>query len=78
MNYTEFISAAINLKTYLNKEKLWGLFKYFDVNNLGYITAADIKEIVAREGRKMLDEDVNSIFERINSKKEGKVDFEDF
>ena len=58
INYTEFLSAAVNLKTYLNKEKLWSLFKYFDVNNKGFITIEEIREVIAREGRKLPDEDL--------------------
>jgi Ca2+-binding EF-hand superfamily protein len=32
---------------------MWNLFKYFDLNNKGYITSDDMQEILAREGIKM-------------------------
>ena len=30
LNYSDFLGAAINLQHYLNEEKLWSLFRYFD------------------------------------------------
>ena len=43
----------IDWKSNLNEEKMWNLFKYFDVNNTGYITVENLKEVTAREGRRM-------------------------
>ena len=31
--YSEFITAALDKKVYLNEDKLWAAFKYFDVDN---------------------------------------------
>ena len=55
LNYSEFLGAAINLKQYLNEEKLWSLFRYFDFNDQGYFTVTDIKTVIARAGRKLSD-----------------------
>ena len=43
INYSEFLIAAIDLKKYLNKEKLWNLFQHFDADNKGYITVEMVK-----------------------------------
>ena len=32
INYSEFIAAAINLKKYLNQERLWSIFMHFDTD----------------------------------------------
>ena len=55
LNYSEFLSAAINLQQYLNEEKLWSLFRYFDHQDQGYFTVEDIKSAIARGGRKISD-----------------------
>jgi Ca2+-binding EF-hand superfamily protein len=34
----------------LSKEKLWGLFNYFDTAKNGFITKHDLKEIFLRNG----------------------------
>eukprot|EP00330_Aristerostoma_sp_ATCC50986_P008760 CAMPEP_0114591578 /NCGR_PEP_ID=MMETSP0125-20121206/13585_1 /TAXON_ID=485358 ORGANISM="Aristerostoma sp., Strain ATCC 50986" /NCGR_SAMPLE_ID=MMETSP0125 /ASSEMBLY_ACC=CAM_ASM_000245 /LENGTH=46 /DNA_ID= /DNA_START= /DNA_END= /DNA_ORIENTATION= len=43
-------------KSYTNEQRLWAAFRHFDVDNSGYITAANIKEAMARAGRKIPDD----------------------
>lgn len=38
INYSEFIAAILDKKIYLDKEKLWNLFQYFDTDSSGDIT----------------------------------------
>lgn len=38
IKYTQFLSATIDSKLYLNKERMWSLFRYFDSENKNYIT----------------------------------------
>ena len=33
INYTDFLTATLDSKLYLNKQKLWRLFKHFDPTN---------------------------------------------
>ena len=58
INYSEFLRTSIDKKIYLNKEKLWGAFKYFDVDNTNYITVDNLREATARGGKKISDEDL--------------------
>jgi calcium-dependent protein kinase len=39
-------------KLYLNKERLWQLFKYYDSQNRNYLGIEDLKETFAKEGSK--------------------------
>eukprot|EP01016_Furgasonia_blochmanni_P044288 TRINITY_DN6141_c0_g1_i12.p1 TRINITY_DN6141_c0_g1~~TRINITY_DN6141_c0_g1_i12.p1 ORF type:complete len:216 (-),score=63.92 TRINITY_DN6141_c0_g1_i12:2-589(-) len=39
INYSEFLTATLDSKIYLNEEKMWTTFKYFDVNNSNCISA---------------------------------------
>ncbi|CAD8108273.1 unnamed protein product [Paramecium primaurelia] len=51
IKYSQFLAATLDLKQYLNKERLWSLFRYFDVQDKKYITKEDIQEALKREGR---------------------------
>ena len=43
INYTEFIAASLSLKKVLSHEKMWQLFKHFDVDDTDYITPNNLK-----------------------------------
>lgn len=43
ISYTEFLVAAINKKRFIDKEAIWEVFKYFDRDNDGMITKADLR-----------------------------------
>ena len=42
INYSEFLSATINIKTFLNDHKLNAIFSQFDTDNSGKITEENI------------------------------------
>lgn len=73
IRYTEFLAATIDQKLYLDKEKLWHLFRYFDIENKNYITIEDIKVVLEREGREGID--CTAI---LNEIKNEKIDFDEF
>ena len=53
INYSEFIAASLNEKVYMNEEKLWQAFNFFDVDSSGYITAENLKEAMKKVGKKL-------------------------
>ena len=44
VNYTEFLSASMDLTQYLTKDKIRALFATFDVDGSGEITKENIKK----------------------------------
>lgn len=42
INYSEFLVATIEIKKVLTFDRLWALFQYFDTDNSGYITPANL------------------------------------
>jgi len=54
INYTTFIAGTMDRRLFFNKEKLWQCFKHFDVDNTNAITIPNLREAMARDGRKML------------------------
>lgn len=53
INYTGFIAATLDEKKFFNKERLWNVFKHFDVDDTNFITISNLKEALARAGRKI-------------------------
>ena len=42
INYTEFLAATMDLKTFLDESKLLAVFRKFDTDNSGYLTKENI------------------------------------
>lgn len=78
INYSEFVAAILDKKVYLNREKLYTVFKHFDIDNSNFITIENLKEVMARSGRKVVNEVLQHWMSEINTKKDGKISFEEF
>lgn len=51
INYSEFLVATVPVQNLISYDKLWALFKYFDTDNSGIITAVNLKEAFAKRGK---------------------------
>ena len=51
INYTEFLSATLEIKDTLTEEMLWRLFKKFDVDDTSFISKENLIEAFKRMGR---------------------------
>jgi len=78
INYSEFIAATLDSKTHLTKEKLWTVFKYFDTDNSNFITAANLKEAMARGGRKVPQAELDEMIREADYFHDNKVSLEEF
>ena len=78
INYTEFIAATLDKKIYLNKEKLFAAFKHFDIDNSGWITVTNLKEVMARAGRKIMNEVLKEWINENDKTRDGQINFEEF
>lgn len=77
IQFSDFLSALINCKTFLNRERLWSIFKYFDQDHKNFIDVASIKAALAREGRELSENKLLTIFSEF-AKEHAVVDFETF
>ena len=59
------MAATLDRKIYLNKERLWSLFKFFDTKDHNYIEVKDVKLTLEREGRVIDGYKINDIFREI-------------
>ncbi len=79
LDYTEFIVASLNQKKLVDKEKLISAFKYFDVDDSGFIDAFDVKKALLRSGKKIINsEDIDVMLAEITTLHQPKVSLEDF
>ena len=51
INYSEFLAATVDRKRALTAENLRFAFHHFDVDNEGYISKHDLKEVFRRQGQ---------------------------
>lgn len=77
IDYSEFVVAAMNEKQLLTDEKLLSAFKMFDKDGSGFISAAEIKEILSF-GKTLSEEAVNDIVKQVDANGDGQISFEEF
>jgi len=78
INYTEFLAATLRTKNCMNDQKLWALFKHFDIDDMNYLTPDNIRESFEKAGRKLSKKELTQIMELHDIRKDGKITFEDF
>lgn len=78
INYSEFLAATVELKKVLTYDRLWALFKYFDTDNSGYITPANLREAFAKSGKMLSKEEMSQILELHDLEKNGVLSFDEF
>ena len=75
INYEEFLRACLNRKKILIDNILRYAFSFFDPSNTGFIRKKKMKSFF---GNKVDDATFQSIFDEIDSDKDGKINFKDF
>ena len=75
INYEEFLRACLERKKILTDDILQYAFNFFDPKNTGFIKMKKMKSFF---GNKVDDNTFQSIFDEIDSDKDGKIDFKDF
>jgi calcium-dependent protein kinase len=51
INYSEFLAATVSIKKFMTEEKLWMMFKHFDVDDTDFISKENIKEAFQKLGK---------------------------
>ena len=62
----------------LTNEKLYALFKHFDIDDSEYITPENIREAFAVNGRDITDNQLNDILKNHDIVGDGRLNFEEF
>ena len=78
INYTEFLAATVSVQQVLTNEKLYALFKHFDIDDSEYITPENIREAFAVNGREITDAQLKDILSSHDMTGDGRLTFEEF
>ncbi|CAG9332573.1 unnamed protein product [Blepharisma stoltei] len=76
IEYTEFLTAAMDWRKSLNKEKLYNVFKIYDNDNNGKISLDDLKESLGGNERNHYD--FIKILKEADINGDGEIDFDEF
>jgi len=79
IDYTEFVMATINRQKLLSKERLEAVFKLFDKDGNGYLTADELREIFNPGNTKEIDDNVwNDLIKEVDQNGDGKISYKEF
>jgi len=79
IDYTEFVSASMDKKTYMQEDMCWAAFRIFDKNGDGKICKEELASILADENMKdMVAGDIAQILQQCDQDGDGEIDFEEF
>ena len=59
-----------------NEEELRDVFKVFDKDNSGFISASELKEVSSKLGRNLTDEDVKEMMKETDLDEDGKISYQ--
>ena len=76
IDYTEFLAATLEKKTYLQKERLFEAFCMMDKDNDGKITKDELKSILKLESAD--DKLIEDLMNKADTNKDGVIDYEEF
>jgi calcium-dependent protein kinase len=78
INYSEFLAGTLKIQKHLNNARLWTLFKNFDVDDSGFITAQNLKDAFKHYGMTLTQEEVNEVFTKQGKNKDSQISFDEF
>jgi len=78
INYSEFLAATISVQSFLTEEKLWMLFKHFDIDDTNGISKENIREALTKLGIQVTSEDIDKAMYEHDILKDGNINFSEF
>jgi len=73
--YSEFLAAMVSSRISMHDELLQTTFKRFDTDSSGYISAANLREVL---GGTLTPEELNAMMSEIDANHDGKISYEEF
>jgi hypothetical protein len=75
IRYTEFLAATIEAQGAINEERLAEAFDRLDADDSGYISAANLKEML---GAEFEEDDIDAIIKEADKTDDGKISYAEF
>ena len=78
INYSEFLSATINVRTFMTEQKMQAIFQQFDTDNSGKITQENIYFAMQKLGQEISRDEIEDMIKKHDIKGDGVLSFEEF
>ena len=78
INYSEFLSATIDLETFLTENRFNALFSQFDTDGSGVVTSDNIITAMGKIGHKITQQELNEVMHHHDLKKDGVISKTEF
>jgi calcium-dependent protein kinase len=78
IDYTEFLTATLNWKKLLSREKLEAVFKAFDTDQSGTISMLELHEFFGDAGKNIEDDVWKEMMNEADLNGDGQIDLEEF
>jgi len=82
IDYTEFLAATMDRKTYLQEDVCWAAFRVFDRNGDGKISKEELKMVLGDDdlasGMGKTAQDLQALMAEVDTDGDGHIDFKEF
>ena len=80
IDYTEFIAATMDRKTYMREDVLWAAFRVFDLDGSGTISKQELMSILAKDSvtKALGMKQIESMIKEVDVDGDGEIDFDEF
>jgi len=78
IDYTAFLSATVDLHSYLNESKLLAVFRQFDTDNSGSLTCENIHLAMQKLGYEVPISEIQAIISNVDENGDGNISYEEF
>lgn len=78
INYSEFLSATIDLKSFLTEQRLLAVFNQFDTDGSQKITEENIYLAMQKLGQEIPRQEVHEMIKKHDMTKDGMLSFDEF
>ena len=78
INYSEFLSATINVRTFMTEQKMQAIFQQFDTDNSGKITQENIYLAMQKLGQEISREEIAGMISKHDIVGDGVLSFDEF
>jgi len=86
IDYTEFIAATIEKRTYMQEDICWGAFRVFDLDGNGKITKDELKKVLgsfekndpSSAAAQLVGHNIENLIAEVDTDGDGEIDFDEF
>lgn len=75
IHYSEFLAAMVSTRIAMHDEHLMATFRRFDADNSGYITRANLREVL---GKEFSEEDMSELIQSVDPNNKDKISYPSF